>query len=146
MVIKVPLITNHLSLIVSLSPTDLPAPLVTISGPSVGTAGEYFVLICGVRAVEHLLAQNIGTVQVEWSGGSLGSQGVVLDHIMYNGSYISNALIFNPLLPSHGARYTCQAGINISSINLLKMASDIRNLIVQSKLSSKNINCLGISL
>ena len=108
----------------------------TISGPSIGTAGEDFVLICGVRVVEHLIAQNICTVDVEWSGGSLGSQDGIVERIIRNGSYISNKLIFNPLLPSHGARYTCQARINISSVNLLKMASDKRNVIVQSKLSN----------
>ena len=57
-----------------------------------------------------------------------------MERITHNGSYISNVLIFNPLLPSHGARYTCQARINISSVNLLKMTSDTRNIIVQSKL------------
>ena len=116
----------------------------TISGPSIGTAEEDFVLICGVRVVERLIAQNISTVQVEWSGGSLSSQDEIMDGIIHNGSYVSKALIFNPLLPSHGARYTCQAEINISSINLLKTASDIQNIIVQCKLSnmsSKEINC-----
>ena len=106
----------------------------TISGPSIGTAGEDLELICGVRVVEHLIGQNIDTVYVEWSGGSLGSGNGIMERIIYNGSYTSNTLIFNPLLPSHGARYTCQARINISSINLLKMASDTRNIIVRSKL------------
>ena len=104
----------------------------TISGPSIGTAGDDFELICGVRVVENLIGQTI--VHVEWSGSSLGSGNCIMERIIYNGSYISNTLIFNPLLPSHGARYTCQARINISSINLLKMASDTRNIIVQSKL------------
>ena len=106
----------------------------TISGPSVGTAGEDLVLICSVRVVEHLIAQTI--VHVKWSGGSLGSPNGVMEHIIYNESYISNTLIFNPLLPSHGARYTCQARINILSVNLLKMSSDTRNIIVQCKLQN----------
>ena len=118
----------------------------TISGPSIGTAGDDFVLICGVRVVEHLISQNIDIVHVEWSGGSLGSGNDVMKHIIHNGSYTSNTLIFNPLLPSHGARYTCQARINISSVYLLKMASDIRNIIVQSKLSCTTSCFLGICL
>ena len=85
------------------------------------------MLICSVIVVEHLIAQTI--VHVEWSGGSLDSPNIEME---YNGNY---TLIFNPLLPSHGARYTCQAEINISSIELSKMASDNRNIIVQSKLS-----------
>ena len=129
----------------SLSPADLPDPLVTISGPSTGTAGEDLELICGVRVVEHLIAQTI--VHVEWSEGANG----VEEHVIHNETYTSNTLsmIFNPLLPSHGARYTCQAEINISSINLLKMASDIRNIIVQSKLSNlslKEINVNSLNL
>ena len=122
----------------SLSPADLPAPLVTISGPFFGRAGKDLELICGVRVVEHLIAQNIDIIHVEWSGGSLGSGNGVMEHITHNGSYISNVLIFNPLLPSHGARYTCQARINISSIDLLKMGRDNRNVVVQSKLSTKS--------
>ena len=128
--IKVPL-SPIIYQLVSLSPADLPDPLVTISGPSIGTAGEDLELICGVKVVEHLIAQTI--VHVEWSGGSLGSGNGIMEHITHNGSYISNTLIFNPLLPSHGARYTCQARINISSVSLLKMASDTGNIIVQSK-------------
>ena len=108
----------------------------TITGSSIGTVGRDLVLICSVRVVDHLIAQAI--VHVEWSGGSLGSENGVMEHIIHNGSYISNTLIFNPLLPSHGARYTCQAEIDISSVNLLKMASDTRNVFVQSKLSNTN--------
>ena len=99
-----------------------------ILGPFIGRDGNDLVLICGVRVVEYLIAQTI--VNVEWSGGSLGSPNGVKEHIIHNGTYTSNTLLFNRLLPSHGARYTCQAEINISSINLLKMASDITNIIV----------------
>ena len=95
------------------------------------------MLICSVTVVEHLIAQNNGTVHVEWSGGILGSENGLMEHITHNGSYTSNTLTFNPLLPSHGAMYTCQARINVSSINLLKMACDTRNVIVQSKWSNK---------
>ena len=101
----------------------------TISGPSIGRVGEDLVLTCGVRVVEHLIAKAI--VHVEWSGGSLGSGNGVVKHI--NGSYISNTLMLNDLFPSHGAMYTCQAEINISSLNLLKMASDNINVIIQCK-------------
>ena len=115
----------------------------TISGPSIGTAGEDLELICSVRVVEHLISQkSIDTVHVEWSGASRGSENRLMQSIIRNRSYISNVLTFSPLLPSHGARYTCQARINISSINLLKMASDIQNITVQSKLSKGYYNFL----
>ena len=89
------------------------------------------MLICSVTVddSEDLIATNIDTILVQWTGGSLGTMNGAVEH---NGSYISNTLIFNPLLPSHGARYTCQAKINISSINLLKRASDTSDVIVQS--------------
>ena len=93
----------------------------TISGPSIGTAGEDLELICSVRVVEHLISQkSIDTVHVEWSGTSGASENHLMQSIIRNGSYISKALIFNPLLLSHETRYTCQARINISSINLLR--------------------------
>ena len=107
----------------------------TISGPSIGMAGEDLVLTRGVRVVEHLIAQDNSTVHIEWSGGSLGRGNGVMERILHSGTFISSTLLFNPLLPSNGARYTCQAEINISSANLLKMTSDTRNVVVQSKLS-----------
>ena len=104
------------------------------------------MLVCSVRVVEHLIAQNIGTIHIEWYGGSLGSGYGVMERIIHNGSYISNTLLFNPLLPSHGARYTCQAEINISSANLLKMASENRNVFVRSKLSNMYTFWISVNL
>ena len=114
----------------------------TIPGPSIGTAGEDLVLTCGVRVVDHLIAQSI--VNVEWSGGSLSSGNGVMEYNIQNidGSYISNTSLFNPLLPSHGGIYTCQAEINISAVNLLKMARNNTNVIVQSKQACMNFMCI----
>ena len=96
------------------------------------------MLICSVTVdeSEYLIATNIDSVHVQWNGGSLGSENGVMERILHNGSYTSNTLIFNPLLPPHGGGYTCLASINISSINLRKIASDTRNVIVQSKFSN----------
>ena len=107
----------------------------TISGPSIGRAGDDFRLKCDVTVVEHLIDQTI--VHVEWIGGSLSSPNCEIEH---NGNC---TLMFNPLLPSHGAKYTCQAEINISSIDLFKISNDNRNIIVQSKLS---IVCISLAI
>ena len=39
------------------SPPDLPDPVVTITGPTIGVAGESLQLTCSVSVVEYLVAQ-----------------------------------------------------------------------------------------
>ena len=103
----------------------------TISDTTVGTAGDQFQLICTVTTVGNLVTSALVTVY--WSGDSVGSSGVTVDNIINNGV---STLTFNPLLTSHGAKYTCQAMINISSINVMVTGSNSIDIMVQSKLKN----------
>ena len=101
----------------------------TISDTTVGTAGDQFQLICTVTTVDNLVESALVTVQ--WSGGSVGSDEVTEDNTTNSGV---STLTFNHLLTSHGAQYTCQAMINISSINVMVTSSNTIDIMVQSKL------------
>ena len=102
----------------------------TISDPTTGTAGEEFQLTCSVSVVEHLTAQPT----VQWSGGSVDSgNGVTQSDTTHSGVMSMRTLTFSRLRTSHGAQYTCQADINISSISVMKTGSESRNVMVQSK-------------
>ena len=113
----------------SLSPPDLPDPVVTISGHTTGTAGGDVHLTCSVRVVEYLTAQPT----LQWSGGSVDSENMTESDTIHSGVMSMKTLTFSPLLTSHGAKYTCQADINIPSISLMKTASDSRDVMVESK-------------
>ena len=47
------------------SSPDLPDPVVAITGPTTGVAGEDLQLTCSMSVVEYLVAQPT----VQWSGG-----------------------------------------------------------------------------
>ena len=99
-----------------------------------GTAGDELQLICTVTTVDNLVASALVTVQ--WSGGSVGSDEVIEDSTTNSGV---STLTFNPLLTSHGAQYTCQAMINISSISVMVTSSNSIAIMVQSKLMKHNM-------
>ena len=102
----------------------------TISGPTTGTAGEKFQLTCSVSGVEHLIAQPT----VQWSGGSVDSgNGVTQSDTTHSGVMSMRTLTFSRLHTSHGAQYTCQADIVISSISVMRTGSESRDVMVQSK-------------
>ena len=62
------------------------------------------------------------------------SNGVIENNSTLSGlNIIRRILMFSPLHTSHGATYTCQAAINISSISLLRTANQSRHVKVQSK-------------
>ena len=86
-------------------------------------------LTCTVITVANLVASAELTVQ--WSGGSVGSNGVTVSTV--SGDTSTKNLTFSPLLTSHGAQYTCQATINIPSINVTKTGSNSTDVMVQSK-------------
>ena len=94
-----------------------------------GTAGDELQLICTATTVDNLVESALVTVQ--WSGGSVGSDEVIEDNTINNGV---STLTFNPLRTSHGAQYTCQAMIDISSINVMETGSNSIDIMVQSKL------------
>ena len=111
------------------SPPDLPDPTVTITGPTTGVAGEDLQLTCSVSVVEYLVAEPT----VQWSGGSVGSENVTESTTATSGVTSERSVTFSPLRTSHGAQYTCQAEVSISSITLVKTGSESRAVMVQSE-------------
>ena len=113
--------------------SELPAPNVTISGATVGIAGQTYQLTCIMTVVDHLTADATRTIQ--WSGGSVGLEDGVTESVTSSdGVNSTRTLTFSPLHTSHGAEYTCQAEINISSINVSKTDSGSVDVMVRSKL------------
>ena len=83
-----------------------------------------------MTAVEYLTV--VPTVQ--WSVGSVGSgNGVMVGDTTHSGVMSMRTLTFSPLRTSHGSLYTCQADINIPSIDLRKTKNEGRNVVVESK-------------
>ena len=112
--------------------SDLPQPGVTISGITTGVAGEELQLTCTVTTLANLVASAELTVQ--WSGGGVGSAGVIESANTVSGATSTRTLTFSPLLTSHGAQYICLATINIPSISVTKTGSNSTDVMVQSKL------------
>ena len=101
-----------------------------IDGNERGTAGDEMNLICLFRST----AQSTAQVTLKWSGGSVGNNDGVIENITINSGVITKkTLIFKPLLTSHGATYTCQAVIIITSSNTVKTISERVDVIVKSK-------------
>ena len=98
-------------------------------GATTAVAGEQHVLTCNVTVVDHLTSSAVPTVQ--WIGGSVGSSEVQQSS---TGTGVRSVLTFNPLKTTYGGNYTCQAVINIPSINLTKIHSKSVNLAAQRKL------------
>ena len=111
------------------SPPDPPDPVVTITGPTTGVAGESLQLKCSVSVVEYLVAQ----LTVQWSGGSVGSEDVTESATATSGVTSERNVTFSLLRTSHGAQYTCQAEVSISSISLMKTGSGSRAVMVESE-------------
>ena len=95
-----------------------------------GTAGSAFILTCTVKVNNFLIVRPT----VHWSGGSVGSgNGVMVGNTTHSGGMRMKTLTFSPLRTSHGSLYTCQADINIPSIDLRRTNSQNRYVLVQSK-------------
>ena len=111
---------------------DLPDPNVTLSSTTVSLAGEEEKLMCTVTTVEYLSESAI--LSLTWSGGSVGSSGVTESGTVNvsETTSISN-LTFSPLSTLHGAKYSCQAVIEIPSINVIKTGTEDVDLIVKSE-------------
>ena len=93
--------------------SDLPAPNVTISGATVGTAGDVFQLTCIMTVVDHLTADATQTIQ--WSGGSVGLEdGVTESDTSNDGVNSMRTLTFSSLRTSHGAEYSINTPTNIT--------------------------------
>ena len=109
-----------------------PNPTVTISGPTTSSgittapAGTNLMLTCLVSVVDHLVT----LPKSEWRGGSIGS-----DNVNTEGTPSSSlTLTFSPLHTSHGNVYTCEAEIKIESIGITKTTTEMRRIVIQSKL------------
>ena len=101
-----------------------------ITGLTTGVAGEGLQLTCSVSVVEYLVAEPT----VQWSGGSLGSGDcVTMSNITTSGVTRERSLTFRPLCTPHGAEYTCQAEVSISSLSLMKTGNRSREVMVQSE-------------
>ena len=99
------------------SPSDLPIPTVSITNITIGITGESLTWICNVTVVEYLTVEPT----VQWSGGSVGSgNSVMVGDTTHSGVMSMRALTFSPLRTSHGARYYCEAIINVPMIMLRK--------------------------
>ena len=107
---------------------ELPLPLVTVSGATVGEAGEQYRLMCTVTTVDHLTPTAI--LAVSWSGGSVGTSNIGINVTSGVGSAL---ILFDPLKTSHGGNYKCQAEISISSINLTVRNETNRDVTVRSE-------------
>ena len=108
-----------------LSPPDFPDPVVAITG----IAGESLHLICTVSVEEYHGAQPT----LQWSGGSVGSEDVTESDTATSGVMSERNVTFNPLRTSHGAEYTCQAEVSVSSISLVRTGNRSRKVMVQSE-------------
>ena len=109
---------------------DLPNPVVTITGMYSGTAGNDLMLTCTVKVKRFLIVEPT----VQWSEGSVGSGiGVMVGDTIHSGVMSMKTLTFSPLHTSHGSQYTCQADINIPSIDLRKTKCEGRSIVVESK-------------
>jgi hypothetical protein len=107
---------------------DLPAPNVTVSGVGEGTAGQEITLTCTVTVVDHLVV----SPEVQWTGGSVGENAVIQSSMTTsNQATTIQTLTFSPLSTTHGAKYTCQAAINIPSINVTRNNSNSTDVLVE---------------
>ena len=78
------------------------------------------MLTCNVTVVEYLTVEPT----VQWSGGSVGSgNGVMVEDTTHSGVMSMKTLTFSPICTSHQGSYSCQAIINIPSIELTRTAS-----------------------
>ena len=101
----------------------------TVSGVSEGTTGQEITLTCTVTVVDHLVV----SPEVQWTGGSVAESAVMQSSVTTsNQATTIQTLTFSPLSTTHGAKYTCQAAINIPSIT--RNNSSSTDVYVRSKL------------
>ena len=100
-----------------------------ITGSTAGVAGGSLLLRRSVSVVEYLVAEPT----LQWSGCSVGSGDVTESDTATSGVRSERNVTFSPLHTSHGAQYTCQAEVNISSLSMVWNESRSRNVIVQSE-------------
>lgn len=102
----------------------MPAPVITITGKGALTAGRNYTLSCAAAAVVKGLVDN-AMLNISWidsNGDSLepGAQTVN-----------TSSLEFEPLLLSHGGRYTCNASITIPALSVVKRSFENHDVIIE---------------
>ncbi|CAI8024478.1 hypothetical protein GBAR_LOCUS14204 [Geodia barretti] len=107
---------------------DLSAPVVELdaSSPTIQTVGDSLHLTCTATTVDHLTPG--AELTVEWTGGNGGATQI---ETAVEGTTVTRTLTFSSLSTTHGAKYTCQAAINIPSINVTRNNSSNTDVYVR---------------
>ena len=117
----------------SVSCSDLPAPVLSVSSPPLTTAGEVLSVTCTATVEEFLIT----TPTLLW----LNSDGSVVTttgnptapgSAEVNGEVSTLELTFSPLRTSHGGQYRCRASIDIPDTASVQ-ATMAANITVQSE-------------
>lgn len=107
--------------------SDLPSPAITIIRDGNSVAGENYTLICSVTVVDGLSDDVI--IAVTWADNN--GDPVQLDSIWRDDVNTTLTLEFDPLLSSHGGRYTCNASISIPAISTVRRNSEPHDIVIQ---------------
>lgn len=119
------------SCILSFFHSDLPVPAISISTEDDLTAGENGTLTCTATVIEGLTDDaQIATSWLDSKGEMVKSSVVEIFEV-----HAMATLKFEPLLLSHGGRYSCNASITIPATSTVKQNSKSYDLIVKSKSS-----------
>ena len=102
-------------------------PAITLISEGNLTAGENFTLSCTVTVIEGLVGDAL--VVGSWLDGR--GNPVQSDPTQMDSVNTTLTLEFNPLLSSHGGRYTCNVSITISSISTVKRNSAPYDITIQ---------------
>ena len=111
--------------------------MIDIHSSGASTAGQAHTLTCIATLVENLVVEST----LKWldaDGRVVGGNDIIVGPPITTGTNTTITLTFNPLLTSHGGRYTCRAGVNISAISLSN-SNETSDVVVQSK-SFEDVN------
>ena len=110
------------------SPSELPAPLISITSEGNSVAGENYTLICTVSVVEGLA--DGASIAASWTDDRRNP--LQSDILQTSNTNTTLTLEFVPLFSSHGGRYMCNASIIVPMISTVKMSSEPYDIIIQS--------------
>ena len=99
----------------------------TVSSAVEKVAGQFVELTCTVTVAEEQVRPD-----VSWTGGRVGSSGVLQNETLVTGATSVRNLTFDPLMTSHGGLYTCRTEIYVLS-KLIHTAMNQSRLTVQSE-------------
>ncbi len=105
----------------------LPAPSIILPPSVMAKAGQSLSLTCNVTVVEHLMVDPV----LEWvdsSGNTLPAMDTVT-----SGVVSTRTIQFNPLLTSHGGRYSCRAYVFIPGSVPPTQSEGYLNMTIQSR-------------